>query len=110
MKSGTLSKENMNVAYNTATYLKSYKAISLVDFKKLFCKIRGWKAYNYRSGNQLEAYKYYSLGQNYHNTIYFLVNQGIMTKHNINGFILFIATQKCVKAQEKNWFNGKKII
>ena len=106
MKAGTLSKKNMDVAYNVARYLRNHKAISLVDFKKLFCKIRGWQAWNFRSGKSIEAHKYYSLGQNYETTINFLIDQGIMKKLYVSGFTLFIATSKCARSQEKNWFNG----
>jgi len=108
MKKGQLSSKNLNAAEAIARYLKKHKSMSLVEFKRQFCKARGWRGWtnNYSFGSvTVEAHEYYASEHNYNSTEWFLRNHNLMTRETVNGFVLFVATQKLVRSQVKNWFN-----
>jgi hypothetical protein len=104
MKKYTLSKENKAAATAIGRYLKEHKAMSLVEFKRQWCKARGWKGWYAFGRYKVEAHEWYFHENNYYNTIQFLRNHNIMTRKTVNGFVLYVATQKCVRAKEENWF------
>ena len=104
MKKGELNKENMEAAYKVARHLKKHKTLSREDFLNLFYVSKGWKGYYNRKGEYVPPCKTYTLAQNYERFIAFLINHGVMTKIKVNNFTVFVATQKCVRAKEENWF------
>ena len=107
MKKGELNKEHTKIAYDMARYLKKHKVISREDFLNRFYLLKGWKGWYSRTGNYIEPYKIYTLASNYVRFIAFLINHGIMSKTKVNGFVVFVATQKCVRSKEENWFKQK---
>ena len=106
MKKGELNKEHTRIAYEIARYLKKHKALSREDFLDRFFTAKGWKGwYNRRTGKYIRPCKVYTLQSNYERFIDFLINHNIMTKAKVNGFVVFVATSKCVRIKEEKWFS-----
>ena len=84
--------EAAKIIYNA---LKTEKTISYERFSQLYCRRPGG-AHRSGSFNNLIA-----------TTHTFLEDHGLMTRHIINGLIVYVATQKCFRT--KNFENATKV-
>lgn len=89
MKYQRLQRENTLVAYDVAKQLKEHKVLSDKDYKNIFFQIK------VNCGDH---------PKNFESVTHFLFQHGIMTSTMINGFRIYVATQKCVKAKKENLF------
>jgi len=92
-----LRSKNLKAAKNVALILRRYKAISLREFKDIWCDSKGWKVY-YRGVKKTPG-QFFSLSYNYVTTIRFLREQGLVTIHKINNTTFLVATQKCIRGK-----------
>lgn len=88
-----LSQKNLNAAIAIAKELKVRKCLSDKDIKVLWNKNRG-----------IHHPEFPLVYQNYITTFKFLIDHNIMTLHNVNGLIVYVATQKCVHSKIENMF------
>ena len=104
MKKGDINKEHKKIAIKIAKHLKKHKVLCREDFLDVFYLAKGWNGYENWQGKIIRPCKVYTLQSNYERFIDFLIRHNIMTKIKENGFVLFVATQKCIRGKEENWF------
>jgi hypothetical protein len=104
-KPTVLRAANMEAAKNITKILKRYKAITYKEFRDIWCRSRGWKNPWKNEYNDKSPGEYYGLAQNYDTTIAFLIEQGLMTQHRINGLRIFVATPLCYRGKLKMFDN-----
>ncbi len=89
-----LQSANLGAAEIIYNALKEEKTISFERFAELYCQRPGGA---HRSG---------SFNNLISTTHTFLRDHGLMTRHIINGLIVYVATQKCFRT--KNFYNATK--